>query len=329
MVDILDSGEGSLFMNLDPEEARQYFRQKSRKMTKKVMSATDAVEKFVPDGSYLASGGFGGVRIASELLHEIVRQRKKNLSLAGHTTTHDYQILMAGKCVSKVDVAYIVGLEARGLSPNARRVTQSGDVELVEWTNAALAWRLRAAVMGVPFIPARNMLGTDTYKYSGAKTIICPFTGRKLLALPALYPDVSLIHVHRCDSYGNAQIDGIKIVDEDLARASKRLIISTEKIVSNDEIRQNPDKTSIPFYCVDAVVESPYGSYPGNMPYEYFSDEEHIMEWLTVEKDEEKFAEFLDKNIYGVETFAEYIELNGGVAKMQKLRAQEHLINDK
>ncbi len=329
MVDVLDSGEGTLFMDPDPDKARDFFRKKSRKPVNKLMSAKEAVEKFVPDGSYIGSGGFGGVRIAAELLHEIVRQRKKNLSLAGHTTTHDYQILMAGKCVSRVDVAYIVGLEARGLSPNARRVTQSGDIELVEWTNAALAWRLRAAVMGVPFIPARIMLGTDTYKYSGAKTIRCPFTGKKLLALPALYPDVSLIHVHRCDSYGNAQIDGIIVVDEDLARASKHVIISTEKLISNDEIRQNPDKTNIPFYCVDAVVESPYGCYPGNMPYEYFSDEEHIQEWLTVEKDEEKFAAFLEKNIYGVKTFAEYIEINGGVAKLKKLVAQEHLINDK
>jgi glutaconate CoA-transferase subunit A len=149
------------------------------------------------------------------------------------------------------------------------------------------------------------MLGTDTFKYSGAKEILCPFTNQKYAAVPALYPDVAIIHVPRCDVYGNCQIDGVLVADDDVAKASKKVIITTEKIISNDEIRREPNKTVIPFWCVDAIVQIPYGAYPSNMPNEYFSDEDHLKEWLKAEKDEKEFQEFLDKNIYNVKDFYE------------------------
>lgn len=328
------SGTGPLFMDPDPDAARAFFRTKSRALTSKVMSVKEAVSRFVKNGDYLASGGFGANRIATAALHEIVRQKKRNLGFAGHTTTHDFQILAAGnlngeKLLARVDVAYIVGLEARGLSPHARRVMESGEVEVCEWTNFALACRFRAAASGIPFIPARNVLGTDTFHRSAAKEIECPFTGRKLVALPALYPDVSLIHVHESDVYGNCRIKGITVADLDLARASKRLIITTERIVSNSEIRSAPYATVIPSFCVDAVCEVPYGSYPGNMPGEYFSDEEHLREWLQVEKNEEEFKVFLKKYIYDVPDFEHYLQLCGGMERMRALRAQELLLPGK
>jgi len=132
--------------------------------------------------------------------------------------------------------------------------------------------------------------------------------------------------VHEADVYGNCRVRGISIADFELARASKHLIITAERIISNDEIRSDPTRTVIPFYLVDAVCEVPYGSYPGNMPYEYFSDEGHLREWLTVEKDPDEFKKFLDKNIYNVSDFTEYVELNGGIKKMQELRDQEFLV---
>jgi glutaconate CoA-transferase subunit A len=330
----LASGIGPLFMDPDPDAARAFFREKSRALINKVMSVKEAISRFVKDGDYLASGGFGANRIATAALHEILRQRKRNLGLAGHTTTHDFQILTAGnmngeKLLARVDIAYIVGLEARGLSPQARRVMESGEVEVCEWTNFALACRFRAAASGVPFIPARNVLGTDTFRHSAAKEIECPFTGRKLVALPALYPDVSVIHVHESDCYGNCRIKGITIADLDLARASKRLIITTERIVSNDEIRRAPNATVIPSFCVDAVCEVPYGSYPGNMPGEYFSDEDHLREWLRVEKDEQRFRTFLKRYIYDVPDFEGYLRLCGGIERMKELRAQELLLPGK
>jgi glutaconate CoA-transferase subunit A len=325
MSDPLNFPQEELFSSPDVNAAREFFKHKSRARTNKLMSVSDAVSRFIHDGDYLASGGFGGVRISTAILHEIVRQRKKKLGMSGHTATHDFQILAAGKCFDRCDIAYVVGLEMRGLSPNARRMMESGEVRVTEWSNATLGWRYKAAVMGIPFLPARSILGTDVFKHSAAKEIVCPFTGQKLAAIPALFPDVGIIHVHRADVYGNAQIDGISIADYDVARASKRLIVTTERIVSTDEIRRDPSKTIAPYWLTDAVCHVPYGSYPGNMPYEYYSDEAHLAEWLDAERDQATLDAFLNKYIFGTKDFEEYLALKGGEKRMAELRALEPL----
>lgn len=322
---VSDVGTGRLFTDPDPDKAREYFRSKSRVMKSKLMDVKQAVSLFIKDGDYVAVGGFGTNRIPTAALHEILRQGKKDLGLSGHTATHDFQILAAGGAINRVDVAYVVGLEARGLSKAARRLFEEAKIEVCEWTNAALAWRYRAAAMGIPFIPARVMFGTDTFRYSGAKQIKCPFTSKKLLALPALYPDVAIIHVHRADAYGNAQIDGITVSDFDVARAAKRVIITAERLIPHEEIRKDPSRTIIPYYCVDAVCHVPYGSYPGNMPYEYFSDEEHLREWLASDADVTTLQPFLQKYIYGTKDFSEYLELCGGEERLLQLRDLELL----
>jgi glutaconate CoA-transferase subunit A len=329
MFDVIAQGTGPLFMNPDAEKAREFFQHKNRTLVDKVMSVREAVDLFVHDGDYLAIGGFGANRIPTAICHEIVRQRKKNLAFAGHTSTHDFQILAAGEVFNRCDIAYIVGLEARGLSPNARRYMESGKVECCEWSNYSLALRLKAAAMGVSYLPGRNLMGTDTFKHSAAKVAKCPFTGQLYTLYPALWPDVSAIHVHEADVYGNARVKGISIADLELARASKHLIITCERLVPNEEIRNHPSLTNIPYLLVDAVCEVPYGSYPGNMPYEYFSDEEHLRLWLETERNLERFKKFLDKYIYETEDFNEYLELCGGLQKISELRAQENLIESK
>lgn len=321
------------FTSPSSDAARATFAGKPRGLTDKVMSVSDAVARFVHDGDYFATGGFGTNRIPTAVCHEILRQRKQHLGFSGHTTTHDFQILAAGNLtgrgatLSKVDVAYVVGLEARGLSPHSRRVTESGAVQVAEWSNYTLALRYTAAAMGVPFVPARSLLGTDTLAHSPAKEITCPFTGEKLVAVPALYPDVAAIHVHEADRYGNCRFTGTSVADIDLARAAKRVIITCERLVPHDEMRTNPHRTQIPFLCVDAVCEVPFGSYPGNMPGEYFSDEDHLKLWMDVEKDPAAFAQFLDDHIYGVREFAEYLELCGGLRRLQALRQRELLLH--
>jgi glutaconate CoA-transferase subunit A len=332
-MNVLSQGDGALLTDPSANRAREVFRQKSRALTDKLTTVAEAVARLVHDGDYLAIGGFGVVRLPVAVAHEIVRQGKQNLGLAVHTATHDFQILCAGnltgrgQTLARVDVAYIVGLEARGLSPHARRVIESGTVTCTEWTNYALAVRFQAAAMGVPFLPARNMLGTDTFRHSAARVIECPYTGEKLLALPALYPNVAAIHVHEADRFGNCRIRGTTVADLDLARAAHRLIITCERLISNEEIRRDPTQTVIPFYCVDAVCEVPFGSYPGNMPYEYFSDENHLRQWLDAERDEHTYAGFLEKYLFGVKDFNEYLELCGGLRRMQDLRRQELLLH--
>ncbi len=325
-MEVIEQGQGELFIDPDPDRLRSYFKTKNRKMVDKVMDLKDAIHKFVNDGDYIGIGGFGANRTPIAACHEIVRQGKKQLGFAGHTSTHDMEILSAGETYDRIDVAYVVGLEARGLSTCSRNYMQSGKVKVTEWTNYALTMRLKAAAMGVPYLPTRNMMGTDTFKYSAAKIGRCPYTGKKLVLLPALSPDVAIIHVHEADIYGNCRFKGIAVSDIDLVNATKRVIISTEKLIASDAIKQDPTLTKIPYHLVDAVCVVPYGAYPGTMAGEYYSDEGHLKEWLAVEKDPEKFKSFLDRNIFQCKDHEEYIRINGGVNKLKELRAKELLL---
>jgi glutaconate CoA-transferase subunit A len=329
----LPRGEGPLFSDPSSENARAFFRTKSRACADKLTTVRDAVARLVHDGDYLAVGGFGCARIPTAVVHEILRQGRQDLRFAGHTATHDFQILCAGnglgrgRTLARVDIAYVIGLEARGLSPHARRVMESGEVEFTEWSNYTLAVRFQAAAMGVPFLPARTLLGTDTFRHSAACVIACPFTGEKLAAIPALYPDVAAIHVHEADRTGNCRIVGTSVADLDLARAAKRLIVTCERLVPEEEIRRDPTRTVIPYFLVDAVCEVPYGSYPGNMPGEYFSDETHLRAWLDAEADVEGYRAWLKRYIYHGGDFADYLGLCGGLPRMQDLRRQELLLD--
>jgi glutaconate CoA-transferase subunit A len=136
-----------------------------------------------------------------------------------------------------------------------------------------------------------------------------------------------VIHVHEADVYGNARFRGIGIADLELANASKRLIITTEKLISNKEIRTDPHRTQIPYYLVDAVCHVPFGAYPGNMAGEYFSDEDHLREWLDAEKDPDAFKEFVTRNIYECESHEDYVNRNGGLNKIAELRKKELLLD--
>ncbi|MCB2101043.1 MAG: CoA transferase subunit A [Rhodobacterales bacterium] len=316
-------GIGRLFLDPDPDKHRAFFASKTKKITDKRMSLKDAVATFIPDGCSIASGGFSTSRTSVSVMHEILRQHRKNLLLYATTSSYVSDLLAIGKCFDRVDVSYIVGMEARGLSPNARRWLESGEVEVVEWTNHALLVRLRAAAQGVPYGLSRMMLGSDTYVHSAAKIVDCPFTGQKYLALPAATIDVAIIHVHEADIYGNCRIRGMTGVDYDMSRAAKHVVITTERLIHNDEIRAKPDATFIPGYLVDAVIEVPFGAYPCQMAYEYASDEPFFFEQLKIEKDPEAFAAWCEEHIYNVSSHEEFIEHFGGLKRLNELRVLE------
>ena len=312
---------------MDPDDARVWMAEKkSRQLSDKLMPLKEAVSRFTFDGGYLAMGGFGHIRVSMAGIYEMIRQKRKNIIMAGKTAVHDVDVLIASGVVDRVECAYSFGHELRGLSPAGRRAAEGGSVKVVaELSNAAFQWRFKAAAMGLPWLPARVMMGTDTFNYSSSKVVEDPYTGKPICLIPACYPDFAFIHVHRCDRYGNAQIDGTLIEDKELAMAAKRLIVTTEKVVSEEEIRAVPDRTAIPFFMVDAVCEVPYGCHPGNMPLLYYSDEEHMAEWLSLSRSDEGVKQYLNRYVYSVDNFNEYINLNGGEAKMAHLRRIERL----
>jgi glutaconate CoA-transferase subunit A len=141
--------------------------------------------------------------------------------------------------------------------------------------------------------------------------------------IPAAYPDVAMFHVPRCDMFGNAQIEGIVVEDFELARAARRVIVSAEEVVDESVIRNEPWRTVIPFYAVDAVCEVPHGAHPTPMPYLYCFDEEHIGEWLELARTAEGARAYFDRYVFAVESFAEYLELVGGTGKLEHLKQVE------
>src|SRR3989339_396131 len=322
-----NDGQGELIGWHDPDEAREWVQKnKSRELKDKTMSAREAVARFVRDGDFIASGGFGHVRVSMVIVYEIIRQKKKNLVMAGKTAVHDLDILVGAGNVNKLEVAYSFGHELRGLSHASRRMVQSGRCKVIaETSNAGYQWRFLAGMMGLPFIPSRNMLGTDTHKFSSCKTMTDPFSGKPINLIPAAYPDAAFIHVHRCDIHGNAQIDSILVEDFKLARCARRLIITTEEIVDSELIRRKPWETKIPFFVVDAVVEVPHGSHPCEMPGTYYYDEDHIAEWLRLSKTQEGVDEYLQKYVFGAADFQSYLELCGGAKKLDYLKRRELL----
>jgi glutaconate CoA-transferase subunit A len=174
--------------------------------------------------------------------------------------------------------------------------------------------RFRAGAMGVPFLPMRSMMGSGVIgQLPGTKLIDCPFTGDKLVLVPALNPDFALIHVQRCDPYGNAQIDGLPFMDIDLAMAANRVILTTERIVSNDQIRRQPDQTKVPFMAVDAVVEVPFGS----APHECYGLYEPLFDHLDAyaaqirQDPEEGIRAYLQRYVYGPKSWTEYLDRLG------------------
>lgn len=304
---VLESGIGELIQPPDLQGFREWNRtQKSRKLVDKRMTEAEAIQRFVFDGCYIGTELYGTCRAPMSLAREVVRQGYKDLRVAGQGVLELDLWLMAGM-VKTLDLTYI-GQEVYGVSAPLRREVESGRItKVVEWSNAGITWRFKATAMGVPFLPTQVMLGSDTLKYSAAKVVECPFTGQKLCLLPALVLDVGLIHVHRADKYGNCQVEGISGFALEMARASKRLIISAEEIIDTDQIRQNPDRTCIPYYLVDAVVHAPFGSFPGEMPYLYARDEEILKEWVECSKTVEGSQAYLDKYIYDLQDHQAYL----------------------
>lgn len=296
-IPVVAEGDQPLIQPVDLEAFREHNRKKSKALIDKSMSDEEAIDKFVKSGDYIGFELYGTVRCPMTLTRALVRSGKTDFRIVGQGV-HELDLMFAANMVREIDFTYI-GLEVYGISGNMRRRVESGDVtRVVEWSNAALTWRFKAASMGVPFIPTRSMLGTDTFNKSSAIAIECPFTGKPIALLPALIVDVGFIHVNRADIHGNCQIDGISGFAFEMSRACKTLIISAEEIVSTSEIRAHPDRTIIPYYLVDAVVHAPYGSWPGEMSGMYERDEDHYKMFVAKQKTEDGMQEYMKEWLY-------------------------------
>jgi glutaconate CoA-transferase subunit A len=223
---------------------------------------------------------------------------------------------MVAGAVDKVVTSWMgIGLPW-GLSKIVREYVESGRVPMEEWSHLALGLRYRAAAMGVSFLPSLTMLGSGLMDVGGSKTIDCPYTGEKLLAVPALFPDVAMLHVHRADRFGNCQIDGYPHMDADIARAAATVLITAEEIVPEEEIRLHPDRTVIPGFIVDALVHVPYGSYPHECYGVYDAEPDHFSAYVSgiTERGAAGVQDYLERYVYGPAAHADYLALFGEAA---------------
>jgi len=275
------------------------------------MSLTEAVT-LIPDNVHVAIGGCHYSRTPIALIWEIIRQKKSGLVFSKSITATEGDLLLVAGTTRHIITSWFSPGVTWGVSRIMRHFVQSGEATYEEWSHMSLGLRYRAAAMGVPFLPTRSMLGSDVYKQlTDIKEMQCPFTGDKLALVPALHPDVAIIHVQKADSYGNAQITGFPFMDKDIALAADRVILTTEQIIDNNEIRRTPDRTDIPFFCVDAVVEVPYGCVPHECYAAYEPDFNHMDMYvkLMMERSTEGVQEYLDKYVYAPQTFDDYLSL--------------------
>ena len=308
-------------------EARRRLETKDRSLRDKRTSLAAAAER-VTDGAHVAIGGCLYSRTPMALVREVLRLRRVRLTLSRNLMCYEAELAMvAGACRELVTSWIGIGLPW-GLSRIVREFVEGGEVRLEEWSHLAMGLRYHAAAMGVPFLPTFSMLGSDLLATARAKAMACPFTGEQVCLVPALFPDVALIHVHRADPFGNAQIDGYPHMDADIASAASCVVLSAERIVDTEEIRRSADRTVIPFFCVDAVVEAPYGAYPHECYGAYEADLDHIGGYARRVAGEGPAAvrAYLADYVYGPDTFDAYLERFGPDRVRRQRQAAQDLL---
>lgn len=284
--------------------------------------------KLVPDGAHLFWGGFGFQRPPMAFAHELVRQKKRNMTLYTCGSEMDLDILSGACVVSRLELAFYA-IEGIGLVPNIQRRIREGAIEIEDYSNLAMALRFLGGALGVPFMPLKSMLGTDMlakakFRPKKAHVMTCPFSGEKVVLVPSVRPDFSIVHASRVDIEGNAQIDGIKGEDVEGARAGKKVIVLAEEIVNTEFIRAKPDQTVIPDIYVTYVVECPWGSHP-MMVYNYYDyDFQHVRMYYDQCKTEEGWQKYCEEYITSVDGHTDFLQ-KVGIERLLKLRARKPL----
>ncbi|MBU1275281.1 MAG: CoA transferase subunit A [Proteobacteria bacterium] len=293
-------------------------------LTGKLMTAKEAVEKFVHDGDQVSLGGFTLNRNPMSLVHEMIRQGRKDLYLVCHSHGQAMDLLVGAGCVSRMEIAY--GGMGR-FAPTCirfRRAVQRGQLALEDYSNYQMSLRFLAGAMGLPMIATKTGLNTDIVGKEGfdpadrgqgkvpvQKLVVGdnPFapSGDKVVLLPALNPDVALMHAQQVGTDGTVRIKGLSFADLEQARAADRVLVTCEQIVPREQIRQDPDQNSLPGFLVDAVVHAPLGAHPTACHYFYDYDPQHLKMYGQMAVDDDAFRRYLDQWIHGSRDFEDYL----------------------
>ncbi len=269
------------------------------------MSLSEAISRFVHDGDVVYAAGFTHL-IPFAAGHEIIRQHKKGLILARATPDLIYDQMVAAGCAKKIIFSYS-GNPGVGSLRIIRREMEAGRLAYEEYSHFAMITRVTAGAMGLPFLPMQPTGSEDLAKANPQyRTITCPYTHADLVTVPALKPDVAIIHAQRADANGNAQIWGIIGEQKEVAFASQNVILTVEEIVDESVIRSDPNRTIIPDLVVSAVCHVPYCAHPSYTQGYYDRDNAFYLEWDKISESREKVEAWLNEWVYGVKDTAEY-----------------------
>jgi len=292
--------------------------------TSKLTDLRTAVADLVRDGDTVLIEGFTHL-ICFAAAHEIIRQRRRDLVLCRLTPDLVYDQMIAAGCARKLVFSW-AGNPGAGSLHAFRRAVEKGEpaLEIEEYSHFGMVARLCAGAAGLPFWPLRNYAGTDLPRVNAQiREIECPFTGERLAAVPALVPDVAILHAQRADARGNAQIWGLLGMQREAALAARRVIVVVEELVDESVIRADPNRTAIPELAVDAVVVEPWGAHPSFAQGYYDRDNDFYVGWEAISRDAAALARWLDEWVHGCGGRAEYMERMP--AARERLRARPRM----
>jgi len=282
-----------------------------------------AVAELVPDGASVALGLQMEQMIPFAAGHEIIRQKRRRLALIGPISDILFDQLIGAGCAERMIAAW-VGNVMMGSAYNFRRAVETGQLKVTNLTNFAVALALQAGAMGVPFLPTRSALGSDLAKENEFFTEFrSPFTGEKLHAVKALVPDVTIVHVQRADREGNAHCWGSFGVMLEAVRAAKKVIVVAEEIVEPEVVASDPNRTVIPGFLVEAVVECPWGAHPSPVQGYYSRDNAYFRQYHEQTRTPADFAAWQARWVDGVADRREYLNLLGA-CRQEELTVKKH-----
>jgi glutaconate CoA-transferase subunit A len=287
-----------------------------------MMSMREAVSRNVQDGDTLAIEGFTHL-ICYAAAHEIIRQKLRGLTLCRLTPDVIYDQMIAAGCARKLVFSWAGNPGAGSLHAFRRAVeARPPALEIEEYSHFGMVARYSAGASGLPFWPLRNYEGTDLPQANERiRHVACPYTSASIATVPALNPDVAIIHVQRTDAEGNAQVWGLPGVQREAAFASRRVVVVAEELVESAVIRADPNRTIIPAFIVDAVVIEPWGAHPSYAQGYYDRDNDFYVRWEAISRDETKLRMYLDEWVHGVADRAEYMSRQPGLAARLTARA--------
>ncbi len=306
-------------------------------MSNKLISLAEAAA-LVPNGATIAFGGFTTQRHPMAFIYELIRLRRRNLYLYGHSPGSEWDVLIGAGCVKRVEVAYVADEAFGTIGPRWRLAVQRGEIEWEDYSNFAMMTRFAAGAQGVPFLPIRSLLGSDVLARDSmapeqraadprtaskkAHVMESPFDANdRVVLVPAIHTEFAVIHVQKCTANGLARIEGQSYADFEIALCADHLIVTAEEIVSEEELRRDAERNRLPFFAVRHVCHVPFGAHPFAVFRYYDYDPWQLKRYHESAADDFDFEEYLDRYVYRVPDHAAYLQAIGGSARLDALRA--------